>query len=214
MKEINLEDLDRSIDTFKETITSLTEIKRIADSISRTVEEIGDENTAYKATAEKCQEAAERIASEAAQLEKRLAEQKEAYREALDAAASRAETIAGGVNQKIEALSEDVTSCTATVNERYEATDKQIQNYTNSALKSIDELRIQGTNNSREIRDKIVETDTRTRTEMDSRFKTVEQLTTELAALRAQQKRSQIIGLIGGISAALAAISSFLHFFF
>ena len=114
------------------------------------------------------------------------------------------------------AIQENVTSVneyTSTISEKSAATERAVLDYTTGTQKSIDELRVLETNNARETRDKIVETDARMRAEMDTKFKMIDQISSELALLKKQQKTAKIFAALGFVSALLATASSVLHFF-
>lgn len=254
MAAFDLTELDKSIESFQETIEALKEIQSINQKLNDVADKIGAQDATLKADAERLQKAYNQInfalddlkgsaraytadirtifkeqKSDLGALQHELIEASEKSAAAyIERADQMEKTIAGKLQANVDSVKtstqnlttavkenmDTVKSFTETVLEKTESTERAVLDYATSTQKSIDELRMMETNNARETRDKIVETDARARAEMDNRFKTVEQLTTELAAMRAQQKKAQIMGAVGGISAILAALSSVLHFFF
>ena len=207
MAAFDITELDKSIESFQETVLALKQIQDINRELESVAGKLGEQDATLKADTEKLDSAYRQITAALEQLKGAA----DAYAGDVKAAFTEQQK---ELCDRLTAHADTVNALTEAVSEKAAATERSVLDYTTGTQKSIDELRVLETNNAREIRDKIVETDARARSEMDAHFKSVEQLTAELAAMKAQQRKAQIIGLITGGAATFAAISSILSFFF
>lgn len=225
MAAFDIPELDKSIESFQETILALKQIQDINRELESVAGKLGEQDATLKADTGRLDNAYQQITSALEELKGAAnayadnvkAAFAEHEKELGDKLNAHAESVKSSTDALRDLLTENTAAVTAlseTVAEKAAATEKSVLDYTTGTQKSIDELRVLETNNARETRDKIVETDARARAEMDAHFKSVEQLTAELAAMKAQQRKAQIIGLVTGGAATFAAISSILHFFF
>ena len=253
MATFDTSELDKSIESFQETIEALNQIKEINQALDSVAQKIGEqdrnlkEDTAllrksYQELSEalnQFEKGAEQYASELRELYASQKKKMDALQDSMakehqktvSEVTGQSKNTERAISQKVQesisntnksserlehAIQENIDSVkeyTTTFMDKSAAVERAVLDYTTGTQKSIDELRILETNNARETRDKIVETDARMRADLENRFKMIEQINTELSAMKKQQKIAKIFAALGFVSALLATASSALHFF-
>ena len=125
----------------------------------------------------------------------------------------KAENYTGDIKELYLAQEKQLASYSEALEKGLLELDKATQKNNTELADSIEKARKDYSDGLRDLREKQIESDTRLRTEMDNRFKTIDQLNAELTDMKKQQKIAKIFAALGFISALLATASSALHFF-
>lgn len=239
MKQLDIEKLEQSVDSFDRTVKALKEIQTINAELSGSSKVIRESIQQIKGEEARQKELSESFQASVTEFEQKNAENtgiikevihnktqdlsktmEDAYAE-VNKSLNRIASMYHDMLKQMQSFAEETTGKMAAHQELFtEKTAKiasSIGEYTGSTLKSVDELRIQNSDNARETRDKIVEIDARNRAEMDQRFKKVDSLNDEITRLKAQIKKQNtwsILSTLFAIAAAVAASSPYWLKFF
>ena len=234
MKQLDIDKLEQSVDSFERTVKALKEIQSINTELSASSKVIQDSILKIQEEETRQRELSESLDENIARFEQKNDENtgiikeviqnqtqdlskmmEDAYAE-VNKGLGRIASLYNDMLKQMQDFSDSTTrKMSAQQDMLSEKTDKissKVEQYTGSTLKSIDELRIQNSDNARETRDKIVEVDTRNRTEMEQRFKKVDALNDEIVRLKSQIKKQNtwtVLSTLFALAAAAAASSPY-----
>ncbi len=235
MKDDILKELDQSVVSFKQTVGALKEIEKINQELRLVADELADNQTVTEKQYKKLIELHVELnslfgdmqqsltgyiddikdlhADQAAELNEITSDIKTAHKETVTSIRNIVESKTVTVERTVQNAVQEIKQTTDAALGELQTSNEAILEKTDKILQSVSDLQNQTSGSAKEIRDKLVETDTRIHMDLENRFKKIDELSIELALLQKQQKKAQIMAVIGGIGAIVAAVASVLHFF-
>lgn len=209
-----LRELELAVDNFKDVIDRLAEIKCISENVKTSADTMQTLQTELAEYSSEIVKAVDKVSSLCDRL---LEENRQAAQKVSDELRDTKTTIVDSNESAIDLITKcndtviekTLTSNAQTVKgvaEHVETIRAQVTEYMLSVQKSIDELRLQNTNNSRELRDNI----SYARETLSGKADGIQ---TTLNSLVAKNITDRIFIRVGAISAAVAAIASIVGLF-
>ncbi len=235
MMDYDYSDLESSVVSFKETVDALTKISDVEKALEKAEKEFDVFSSVVKEASKKIDDTSASLASAFADfqdrstanidaLEKNFAEHEKILSEQYANSKMEIDRVLDNLNNQAQEFSSQTSAMirdgrqliqetVETIESGNKSLSSDITEYTSSTLKAVEELRINGLNNARETRDKIVEIETKIHMEQERQMDSIAKLAEQLTVMQQQQKSNRSLVLFGSISAFLALLASILHFF-
>ena len=209
-----LRELQLAVDNFKEVVDRLAEIKIISENVKASavnMEQLRKELTEYTGELTKSADKVETLCAQIIDSNKQTAQLvsdklADTQKAVLDSNESAIDLITKCNDTVIAKVLDSNAQTVKSVSEYVEAVRTQIVEYSLSVQKSLDELRLQNTNNARELRDSISYAKADLAVKADG-------IQTSVNNLLDKNKSDHTFIMIGAISAVIAAIASIVGMF-
>lgn len=213
MGRVNIDELNNTVDAFKSTVGALSEIRAISKDVQKVSENISNTGLEVSQNMSKLTAKTEIFSKAADSFIKRSKEATDRVTDELEGQNRKIGTYLESNVEEMKSVSASFIRETEKIISSNEELGKKVQEYALSTQKSVDELRILGANNAREIREKITEMNSSVSSKLGILEKSIQDLVNEAGQVKLQNIKDHTLVIACLVTSAVAAVSAIVGLF-